>query len=100
MVRKKAIPLLFAALVLAAPAVAQEAKESWLPTLITATPEQGFDLAVRMARKAVTTTQTDKTVLHALRPGYAHDADSLIDVSGVVGTYFATVAEANKYWRE
>lgn len=100
MIRNNTVALLVAALLLATPAMAQETKPSWLPSLITATPEQGFDLAIRMARKAVTTTQTDKTTLHALRPAYAHDPNSLIDVSGVVGTYFATIAEANNYWRE
>lgn len=73
---------------------------SWLPTLLTQTPEAGFDLAVSMARKAVTTTQTDTDVLHALRPNYAHDPQSLIKVSGGVATYFAMVAAANDYWRD
>jgi hypothetical protein len=100
----------FAALA-AAPALAQEtpeesaegsatAEETWLPSLQTDTPAEGFDLAVSMARKAVTTTQTDTDILHALRPNYSHDPQSLIDVSGVVADYFATVAAANDYWRE
>jgi hypothetical protein len=48
----------------------------------------------------VTTTQQDSTILHALRPAYSHDSDSLIEVSGVVAAYFATIAAANEYWRE
>ncbi len=91
--------ILTVALFAAAPAVAQD-KPSWLPSLITQTPEQGFDLAVTMARKAVTTTQKDIDTLRKLRPAYAHDPDSLIAVSGVVATYFATIAEANNYWRK
>ncbi|MFU8816006.1 MAG: hexameric tyrosine-coordinated heme protein [Pseudomonadales bacterium] len=39
-------------------------------------------------------------VLHALRPGYAHDADSLIAASQVVAIHFQTVAAANRYWRD
>lgn len=103
MIRETIAPILTAALLAVAPvvpAVAQDAGASWLPSLMTETPEQGFDLALSMARKAVTTTQTDKTILHALRPNYSHDPQSLIAVSGVVATYFATIAEANGYWRE
>lgn len=74
--------------------------EPWLTSLITETPQDGFDLAVTMARKAVTTTQTDKDTLHKLRPNYAHDPQSLIGVSGVAATWFATIAAANDYWRE
>lgn len=101
MIRKPvAQALVAAALAMAAPAFAQEGEGSWLPSLITDTPEQGFDLAVSMARKAVTTTQPEGDTLHKLRPAYAHDPDSLIDVSGVVASYFATIAEASDYWRE
>ncbi|MFW6324459.1 MAG: hexameric tyrosine-coordinated heme protein [Desulfovibrionales bacterium] len=69
-------------------------------SLITATPEEGFQLAIRLARKAVTETQPDKDVLKGLRPEYSHDPDSLIAVSHVVGVYFQTVAAANNYWRD
>ena len=100
MIRQTLAAILTAAAFAAAPAVAQETGSSWLPSLITETPQQGFELAVSMARKAVTTTQTDIETLHKLRPAYAHDPDSLIAVSGVVATYFATVAEANDFWRE
>ena len=86
--------------VFAQDAAREAAGETWLPSLMTDTPAEGFDLAVSMARTAVTTTQTDKDVLHALRPNYSHDPQSLIDVSGVVADYFATVAAANDYWRE
>lgn len=51
-------------------------------------------------RKGVTETQQDVEVLHALRPGYAHDADSLIAASQVVAIHFQTVAAANRYWRD
>jgi hypothetical protein len=86
-------------LALALPAQAG-AEEEWLATLITETPAEGFDLAVSMARQGVKTTQPDVDVLFTLRPGYAHDPDSLINASGVIAAYFATVAEANDYWRD
>ncbi len=87
------------ALIVAAPALAQE-DETWLPSLVTETPQAGFDLAVSMARRAVKTTQPDVETLMQLRPAYSHDADSLIGVSGVVAAYFATIAAANDYWKE
>ena len=71
----------------------------WLPTLKTATPEEGFDLAVKLARVAVKATQPDAAVRDRLRPEYAEDAGALIDVSQVVATHFATVAAANDYWK-
>ena len=72
---------------------------NWLPTLKTATPEDGFDLAVKLARVAVKATQPDAAVRDRLRPEYAEDAGALIAVSQVVATHFATVAAANDYWK-
>jgi hypothetical protein len=100
MIGKTLLPVLAFAIIVGAPAAAQDQEETWLPSLITDTPAEGFDLAVSIARKAVTTTQTDVETLHALRPAYAHDPESLINVSGVVASYFATIAEANDFWRE
>ncbi|MCJ1902652.1 hexameric tyrosine-coordinated heme protein [Paracoccus versutus] len=82
------------------PAPATAAEETWLPTLQVDTPQQGFDLAIGMARRAVRTTQPDVAALRAGRPGYAADAGRLIDVSAVAAAWFATIAAANDYWRE
>ena len=71
----------------------------WLPSLITKTPAEGYDLAVKLARVAVKMTQPDAAMREKLRPVYAADADSLIASSHVVATHFATVAAANGYWR-
>ncbi|ABV91974.1 hypothetical protein Dshi_0225 [Dinoroseobacter shibae DFL 12 = DSM 16493] len=92
------VSALLALALLAPPSLAQDSGDSWLPSLLTETPAQGFDLAVTMARKGVTTTQGDKEVLFAVRPNYARDPQSLIDVSGVIAMYFATIAEANDHW--
>ncbi len=73
---------------------------AWLPTLKTATPEEGYELAVKLARVAVKMTQPDAAVRDRLRADYAEDADALIAVSQVVATHFATVAAANGYWRD
>ncbi|MCC0056738.1 MAG: hexameric tyrosine-coordinated heme protein [Rhodobiaceae bacterium] len=71
---------------------------TWFPTLITPTPEEGFDLAIKLARMAVKKTQPDETVRDILRPQYASDATELIAASHVVAVHFATIAAANGYW--
>ncbi|MEZ4598610.1 MAG: hexameric tyrosine-coordinated heme protein [Syntrophotaleaceae bacterium] len=75
------------------------AKGDTIQSLITKTPEEGFHLAIKLARKGVTTTQPDKSVLHMQREVYSRDANSLIAASHVIATYFATIAAANNYWR-
>ncbi|WP_298829109.1 hexameric tyrosine-coordinated heme protein [uncultured Planococcus sp.] len=75
-------------------------QESWLPTLKTNTPQEGYELAVKLARKAVGMTQPDEEVRKKLRPVYANDADSLTFASQVVAINFQTVAAANNYWNE
>lgn len=72
----------------------------WLLSLITPTPQDGYDLAVKLSRMAVKLTQPDATVRDRLRPDYEADADALIAVSQVVATQFATIAAANSYWRD
>lgn len=73
--------------------------DTWLPSLITETPQEGYDLAVKLARVAIKMTQPDAHVRENLRAIYANDADGLIAVSAVVATHFQTVAAANNYWR-
>lgn len=73
--------------------------DQWLETLMTDTPQQGFELAVTLSRRGVKATQPDTAVLEALRPAYASSADSLIASSQVVAVHFQTVAAANNYWR-
>lgn len=69
-------------------------------SLITDTPEEGFAVAVQLARKGVTTTQPDKDVLIMLRDVYSKDPDALIASSQVIAVHYQTVAAANNYWRE
>lgn len=73
---------------------------SWLPTLITKTPEDGYDLAIKLSRMAVKKTQPDDDIRGRLRTDYANNADSLTLASQVVATNFQTVAQANNYWRD
>lgn len=73
---------------------------SWLPTLITDTPQEGYELAVLLSRKAVGMIQPDENVKKELRKDYANNADSLTMASQVVAINFQTVAAANNYWIE
>jgi hypothetical protein len=68
-------------------------------SLITKTPEEGRQLAVKMARLVIKVTQPDAEVREKLRPIYAEDAAMLLAVGQVVATEFATIAAANNYWR-
>nr|WP_306268635.1 hexameric tyrosine-coordinated heme protein [Pararhizobium sp. IMCC3301] len=74
--------------------------DNWLPSLITATPTEGYDLAVKLARIAVKKTQPDADMRDRLRKDYEADANALIAASHVVATHFATIAAANDHWRE
>lgn len=69
-------------------------------SLITDTPEEGFQVAVQLARKGVTTTQPDKDVLFMLRDVYSKDPDALIASSQVIAIHYQTVAAANNYWQD
>ncbi len=73
--------------------------DSWLPSLLTATPEDGFNLAVKMSRIGVKVTQPSAEVRDNLRATYANNADSLTAASQVIAINFQTVSAANNYWR-
>ena len=68
-------------------------------SLITNTPEEGRQLAVKMARLVIKLTQPDAKMREKLRPVYVEDAAMLIAVGQTVATEFATIAKANNYWR-
>ncbi len=72
---------------------------TWLPSLITATPQEGFELAITLSRKGVGYIQKDEEVKKLLRQDYANNADSLTRASQVIAINFQTVAAANNYWR-
>lgn len=68
-------------------------------SLLTATPEEGRALAIKMARLIVKATQPDEATRIRLRESYANDPGMLIQIAQVVATEFATIAAANGYWR-
>lgn len=69
-------------------------------SLLTATPEEGRQLAVRMSRLMVKATQPDAQVREQLREVYANDAAMLLAVTQTVAIEFATIAAANDYWKK
>lgn len=73
--------------------------DKWLTTLITAGPQEGYELAVMLSRRGVKTTQPDPEILKKLRPVYVNDADALIASSQVIAIHYQTVAAANNYWK-
>ena len=71
----------------------------WLESLITDTPQEGYELAITLSRKGVGYIQSDPKVKAELREVYANNADSLTFASQVIAINFQTVAAANNYWR-
>ena len=71
----------------------------WLESLLTKTPQEGFELAIKLSRMGVKSTQPDMEVLKKLRPVYANDASGLTAASQVIALNFQTISAANNYWK-
>ncbi len=71
----------------------------YMPSLITATPLEGRQLAILMVRKTVGTIQRDGKVKHAVRDMYADNPMMLMRAVELVNKEFAIIAIANNYWR-
>jgi hypothetical protein len=74
--------------------------ETWLPSLKTATPQEGFELAAKLARVGVKLTQPSAELRDKLRANYEQDSAQLIASSQVIAIQYQTVAAANNYWRD
>lgn len=74
--------------------------ETWLASLKTATPQEGFELATKLARVGVKVTQPSADIRGKLRAAYEQDSAQLIASSHVIAVHFQTVAAANNYWRD
>ena len=73
--------------------------EVWLPTLNTNTPQDGFELAVKLSRLAVMVAQScddDGQRIRSVQPG---EASQLIGAAHVIALNFQTIAAANDWWR-
>jgi len=71
----------------------------YMPSLITATPLEGRNLAILIVRKTIGTIQRDGAVKHAVREVYAKDPVMLMRAVELVNKEFAIIAIANNYWR-
>jgi hypothetical protein len=74
--------------------------KAWLMGLRTNTPQEGFELAIKLSQKGVEYTQPSEEIRKKLRPQYSKNANSLIAASHVIATNYQTVAAANNYWRD
>ncbi len=74
--------------------------DNWLKSLTTKTPQEGFELAIKLAQKGVEYTQPSKEIRKKLRTKYSKDPDSLSFASQVIAINFQTVAAANNYWKD
>jgi len=71
----------------------------WLPSLITNNPQEGYELAIKLSRMGVKSTQPNVEVLKKLRSSYAEDAAGLTAASQVIAINFQTISAANNYWK-
>lgn len=76
-----------------------EQGDIWLESLITDTPQEGRELAIKMARKSIAAVQTDPEIRKSLRKDYAEDTAQLINIASVIALEFQTIAAANNYWK-
>jgi hypothetical protein len=83
-------------------AIAEDMKASddYMPSLITDTPYEGRQLAIKIVRKTIGTIQTDSAAKHRVRAKYAEDPALLMNAAELVAIEFKTIAIANDYWRD
>lgn len=72
--------------------------DAWLQSLKTKTPQEGFELAIKLSRMGVKYTQPDIEKLKKGRAQYDDNAAFLIAASHVIAINYQTVAKANNYW--
>ncbi|SEG35756.1 hexameric tyrosine-coordinated heme protein [Algoriphagus boritolerans] len=76
-----------------------QSSEIYLESLIIATPQEGRNLAIKLARKSIVAIQTDPEIRKKLRVDYAQDTAQLIASAQVIAIEFQTIAMANNYWK-
>ena len=77
----------------------KEKSADYMPSLITATPLEGRQLAILMVRKTMGTIQRDSDAKHRVRKLYAEDPMMLMKAAELVAMEFKVIAEANNYWK-
>jgi hypothetical protein len=73
--------------------------ESWLPTLNTSTPQEGFELAVKLSRLAMMVSRSSDDDGQGTRQIQGDDVLQLIQAAHVIALNFQTIAAANDWWR-
>lgn len=73
--------------------------KKWITSLKTKSPQEGFELAIKLSQKGIEYTQPSEEIRKKLRPKYSKDPDSLIAASHVIATHYQTIAAANDYWK-
>ena len=74
--------------------------ETWLPTLNTNTPQEGFELAVKLSRLATMVSRlSDDDGGQGTRQVQRDEAPRLIQAAHVIALNFQTIAAANDWWR-
>jgi len=73
--------------------------ETWIKSLQTDTPQEGFELAIKLAQKGVEYTQPNENIRKRIRPIYSKSGSDLIAASQVISIHYQTVAVANNYWQ-
>ena len=76
------------------------ASDDYVPSLITETPYEGRQLAIKLARKSIGEMQSNPEIKKKIRLQYANDGAILIEAAEVIALEFQTVAAANNYWRK
>ena len=73
--------------------------ESWLPTLNTNDPQEGFELAVKLSRLAMMVSRSYEDNGTGTRSIQRDDPPQLIQAAHVIALNFQTIAAANDWWR-
>ncbi|MFT5757434.1 MAG: hypothetical protein ACI9LM_002168 [Alteromonadaceae bacterium] len=72
---------------------------SILPSLITKTPAEGRELAIKVARKTIAAIQPNGEIRQKLRPEYGTNPALLMQAGHIVAIEFQTISAANNYWK-
>lgn len=70
-----------------------------IPNLKTASPIEGRELAIKIARKTIAAIQPNAEIRKKLRPIYEENPEFLMQAGHIVAIEFQTIAAANNYWK-
>jgi hypothetical protein len=75
-------------------------KECWLSTLHTDTPQDGFELAVKISHLGMMVSQTSADDGCGAHPIERNSSTQFIQIAHVIALNFQTIAAANDWWRQ